>query len=351
MGDDRTQPYVLLAPCYGNPKTRDRYHRTIEAGIHFESKEYRDLLEPDELAALLTLHPSGTTHFWGAIATHNRMMDRLHTGDIVVFTGDNKVKAAGEIGHLFRNQALADLMWDQFDSGRSFINIYSVRNVQVIERSRREVWRQLGFDEGDNVAGQRLVTDERAPRILTELQIVTSATEARIGAELTAVSQALAVGSRVIPVEGIHTDVVSQHVAERNAQYERVESQLLSHYQHFHPDVMFTSFRTHNGKRADLYRVDGNDVEIVEAKSLADHEKVREAAAQLLDYSAQSPHPVTRLSALFPMRPAQYGIDYLHRLGIDCVFRSDNGTFVRDAAEDERRRYLLPVWRDGEHTG
>lgn len=347
MGDERTRPYVLLAPCYGNAKTRRRYHKTIEASIDFESNEYRKLLQAPELAALRGLHPSGTAHFWGAIATHDRMMDRLRTGDVVVFTGDNKVKAAGEVGYLFRNQPLADRMWDQFDSGRSFVNVYSVRNIRVIERPRREVWRRLGFDEGDNVAGQRLVTDERVERILTELRIAIGVTEARISAELAAVSQALTTGSYVIPVENFHVDVVSQHVAERNAQYERVESQLISHYRHFHTNVVFTSFRTHNGKRADLYRVEQDEVEIVEAKSLANHEKVREAAAQLLDYSAQSPQPVTRLSALFPLRPAQYGIDYLHRLGIDCIYRSADGSFVHDAALDTRRAYMHPVWRAG----
>lgn len=346
MGDQRTRPYVLLAPCYGNPKTRRRYHKTIEASVDFEATEHVELLRPAELAALRALHPSGTAHFWVAIATHDPMMERLRTGDIVVFTGDNKVKAAGEIGCLFRNEALADVMWDQFDSGRSFVNVYSVRNIQVIERSRREVWRRLGFDEGDNVAGQRLVTDERVPRILSELQIMTSTTEARHGAELAAVGQALATGSRVIPVEGFHTDVVSQHITERNAQYERVEGQLVSHYQHFHVDVVFTSFRTHNGKRADLYRVEDDEVEIVEAKSLPNHDKVREAAAQLLDYAAQSPQPVTRLSALFPLRPAQYGINYLHRLGIDCVYRTDDGAFVRESAPEDRRRYMRTVWHD-----
>ncbi|TWP52539.1 hypothetical protein FKR81_09455 [Lentzea tibetensis] len=340
----RTQPYVLLAPCYGNPKTRERYHKTIKGSINFESASYRDLLEPSQLAALRIFHPAGSAHFWGALASHNSDMDKLRPGDVVVFVGGGQVKAAGEIGFLFRNVELADLMWDQYEDERSFVNVYSVVNIQVIERPRREVWHNLGFNEDDNVAGQRLVVDERVPRILTELQIVTSTAEARIGAELAAISQALDTGTRVVPVEGFHTDVVSQHVAERNAEYARVESQLVDHYQRFHPDVVFTSFRTHNGMRADLFRVVDDEVEVVEAKSLATHEKVREAAAQLLDYSAHSPQPVTRLSALFPRRPAEAGISYLHRLGIDCVFRTDEGIFVREAATEERRQYMRPVW-------
>lgn len=336
---------ILLAPCYGNPKTRLRYHRTIEAVVEFEARRYAELLDPDDLAALRTLHPSGTAHFWGAIATHDRTMDRLRTGDVVVFTGDNKVKAAGEIGHLFRNPPLADLMWDQFDDERSFVNVYSVRNVQVIDRPRQEVWRNLGLDERDNVAGQRLVRDEHVPSMLSELRVVPSLEEALSAAQLEAVDRALTTGSYVIPVETFHTDAVSLHISERIARHERVESRLISHYQQSLPHVEFTSFRAHNGKRADLYRVEGDQVEILEAKSLASHEKVREAAGQLLDYSAQSPHPVTRLTALFPLRPDQYGVSYLHRLGIDCVHRSDAGEFVRDEAPEDRRRYMRTVWR------
>ncbi|WP_090098267.1 hypothetical protein [Lentzea jiangxiensis] len=345
MDDQRSRPHILLAPCYGNSKTRRRYHQTIEAGVEFESREYAELLAPADLTALRALHPSGAARFWGAIATHDKTMNKLRTGDVVVFTGGNRVKAAGEIGHLFRNPPLADLMWDQFDDERSFVNIYSVRNVQVIERPRREVWRNLGFDEGDNVAGQRLVTGERVERMLAELRIVPSLAQALIGAQLEAVDRALATGSHIIPVETFHTDSVSLHITERITRHERVESRLVCRYQQFRSNVVFTSFRTHNGKRADLYRVEDDEVEILEAKSLAIHEKVREAAGQLLDYAAESPHPVTRLSALFPLRPDQYSVDFLHRLGIDCVYRSGDGAFIREEAPEERRRYMLVVWR------
>lgn len=346
MGDQRTRPYVLLAPCYGNKKTQERYHRTIEGSIEFEADEYRARLSPSELAALRTFHPSGQAHFWGAIATHDRHMAKLRPGDLVVFTGDKKIKAAGEISFLFRNEELADFMWDQYAEDKSFVNVYSVINIRVFERPYQDLWREMGFKANYHVPGQLLLTDDRAERLQNELQIVSGTLEARIGAELAAVRQALATGSRVVPVERFHTDVVSQHVAERNAQYKRVESQLVDYYLRYHADIVFTSFRTHNELRADLYRVDGDGVEIVEAKSLANQEKVREAAAQLLDYSAHSPQPPTQLTALFPQRPAQHGIDYLHRLGIDCVFRTEDGAFVREAATDDRRRYMLPVWRN-----
>ena len=106
------------------------------------------------------------------------------------------------------------------------------------------------------------------------------------------------------------------------------------------------SFVTPSGKRADLYYRDDADVVVIEAKSLATHGKVREAVAQLLDYAVDSPEPVTRLVALFPERPGTDGVGLLHRLGIDCVYRTTDDLFATEHAPDERRRHMRLVWHD-----
>ncbi|PPK68586.1 hypothetical protein V5P93_004306 [Actinokineospora auranticolor] len=79
--------------------------------------------------------------------------------------------------------------------------------------------------------------------------------------------------------------------------------------------------------------------------SAATHDKVRQAVAQLLDHAVYSPRPVTRLTALFPERPTPVDLGYLHRLGIDCLFLSDSGTFDRLPAPPARRAHMLQVWR------
>jgi hypothetical protein len=345
MGDFRAGPTILLAPSYGNRHSQRHYHDTILGTVDFESSEHRRLLSEGQLERLRSLHPAGKAHFWGAIAKHNKAMDKMRTGDVVVFTGGKRVKAAGEIGFLFRNQAFADLLWKKSSAEDSFVNVYSVFNVQQIERPISDLWQLNGFTHGDYIAGQRPVRHEQVPDVLREFRISTSFAEAMLDAEVRAVGQALENGSRVVPVEVAHTDTVWQQVAARTVEYERVESLLVRHYQAFCGDDRLSSFVTGNGRRADLYREDGDEVEIIEAKSLASHVKVREAVAQLLDYSAHSLRPVTRLSALFPLRPAQDSIEYLHRLGIDCIFRTNTGAFERVDANDERRHYLRRVWR------
>jgi hypothetical protein len=342
MGD--RAPFVLLAPSYGNPKTVKRYRDTIEGSIDFTQPRYAELLTPEQLTDLQALHPSGSAHFWGAIATHNKTMDSLRTGDVVVFTGGKKVRAAGEIGHLFRNEPFADLMWDQYAEAKSFVNVYTVRNVQEIDRPYEDLWSLEGFNHGDNIMGQRLIADGRAERILSAFGIGTSWAEESLSAQLEAVRRSLEGGSRVVEVEHAHVDVVRHRVTEREAEYERVESLLVRDFQARHPAHRYTSFVTPSGKRADLYRAEGDRVEVIEAKSLATHEMVRQAAAQLLDYAVDSPKPVTVLTALFPAEPSHDSIAYLNRLGIDCVFRTEEG-FPRKPASEVRRRYMLPVWR------
>lgn len=219
-------------------------------------------------------------------------------------------------------------------------------NLRLTEYPITDLWSIEGFKTDDYVYGQRLVSGDKAARVIDAFSISASATEAELDVELDAAARSMGVPSRVVPVERVHADVVWQELAARKVAHARVEAQLIRLYRSFRQDVEFSSFVTKSGKRADLYYADGSVVEVIEAKSLATHEKVREAAAQLLDYAAHSPEPATRLTGLFPQRPNQEGVDFMHRLGIDCAYRTDDGLFRTESADEERRRYMYPVWRD-----
>ncbi|MFD7655935.1 hypothetical protein ACFV4N_18325 [Actinosynnema sp. NPDC059797] len=335
---------ALLAPCYGNPETRKRFHETLEGSVEFASDPHRSLLAGEDLARLQALHPSGRARFWGAIPRHDKAMERLRDGGVVLFVGDKKIKATGEIGHVFRNKALADLLWDQHANSDSFVNVYSVLNVRLTDYPITDLWSIDGFTPGDYVYGQRILDEERTARIISAFRLNPSTAEAELAAQLDATADLIGARTRIIPVERAHVDVVWREIAARKVAHERVEAQLVARYRAFRSDVEMTSFVTPTGKRADLYYRDGSDIVVIEAKSLATHGKVRESVAQLLDYAASSPDPVTRLVALFPARPAAEGIALLHRLGIDCAYRGADDLFETEEAPDERRRHMHPVW-------
>lgn len=331
---------ILLAPA-----TWRYYQRSIEQFVRFGEGDLGATLTNDQLALLHDRHPTGEANFWGAIATHRTEMERLRPGDPVLFTGDKKLRAFGEFGALFTNERFADLLWGHHNTGKSFYFVYTVLNVRPLERPISDLWAIDGFTEGDYVYRQRLVDDDRADRLIDALSLQTSAVEATVQGWLAAVSKALSEGSRIVEPEARHTDSFSQRIAQRDEERHRVEAKLVAHYRQANPDRTFNSFLTADGRRTDLYYLDGDEVEIIEAKAFIGHEKVRQAVAQLLDYAACSPAPVTRLTALFPTRPEEAGVRYLHRLGIDCLYRTDDNRYRREEASPLRRRHMLPVWR------
>ncbi|WP_258906711.1 hypothetical protein [Actinokineospora sp. UTMC 2448] len=291
-----------------------------------------------ERSALTALHPEGRAAFWGARAVHQRMMGRLSKGDVVLFTGDSKVKAIGEVGYVFSNVPFADALWRYSEGEDAFVFVYSVDEVRHVERPVKDLLTLPGFNGKDPLTGQRFIRPEQVEAVVEAFEIRSAAIEQRL---VEGLAERLA-RSELVAVEQHRTDAFLRSTAAKVDIAYRLESALVHKYKE---QVGATgSFRTASGRRADLYREDGDEAEVIEAKSLTTREKVREAVAQLLDYAAHSPKPVTRLTGLFPGRPADDSIAYMARLGIDCVYLSGE-EFVRVEAHPERRGYMLPVWR------
>jgi hypothetical protein len=270
------------------------------------------------------------------------MMARIGIGDVVLLTGTNKIKAVGEIGYLCRNEAFADKLWERDEHGDSFVHVYTVANVRYVERPKEDLLSLPGFSSKDPLAGQRLVKAECVPDILRVFDIPTPLLEAERETEFAErfVRHALC---RMTDVERrhIHSFMVTRGGDVTTAR--RVESALVAEYQYQCYPERFRGFQN-DGMRVDLYRENGDEVELIEAKSLATTQKVREAVGQLLDYAPHSPRPVTRLTALFPERPTESSVRFLHRLGVDCVYLCED-VFVREAAQAVQREYMLRVWR------
>jgi hypothetical protein len=58
-------------------------------------------LTETEYDQLLALHAAGSARFWGATSLHDNRMATLQTGDVVLFTGQDQVRAVGEVGVSF----------------------------------------------------------------------------------------------------------------------------------------------------------------------------------------------------------------------------------------------------------
>ncbi|MFF5976191.1 hypothetical protein ACFY7C_32270 [Streptomyces sp. NPDC012769] len=338
-------PLVAIQPSFGNPVARLHWRETLEQEVPFASGHHAAALTPGQRAALSKLHPTGSARFWGATAAQDANMERLGTGDVVLFTGKKLVRGIGEVGVTFRNAAFADTMWKPDSQKGSWHNVYSLLSFRPTDIPYEEIWDLPSFNAGDNFMGLRILDGEKAEEILQGLGIATVTESRRELARDEEVATAIAASTRIIPVENVHTSGTAYQRDEREIRVSRAEALLVAEYRATLTGVDVQRMRTPSGP-TDLHVTGPDGTEIVEAKSSGDHGHVRAALGQLLDYAPHSPHPADRLSALFPVRPQDSDIALLHRYGIDCLYRSAPHVFERVEAPTAARAHMRKAWSD-----
>lgn len=343
---------VAIQPSYGNPAARSHWHDTLDREVAFAEPPHVAALAPEQLSDLLAAHPTGRARFWGATKAQDRNMERLRSGDVVLFTGGKLVRGVGEIGVTFRNAAFADTMWSRDPEKGSWHNVYSLTAFEPTDIPYEEIWALPSFNTGDNFMGLRVLEGAKAEEILQGLYIETPYRQQQLSDMESAVATALAdgipvepAGTRVVAVEGFHTPVTTYERRSGSVLVNRSEALLVAEYiaSVDSPDLSIRRLRTPAGI-TDIHLSGPKGTEIVEAKRGSEHRFVREALAQLLDYAPHSPQPADLLTGLFPSRPIDRDIALLHRYGVDCLFRTTAGHFERSAAPSDARNHMRKVW-------
>ncbi|MFJ1749925.1 hypothetical protein ACIOJD_27310 [Streptomyces sp. NPDC088116] len=220
-------------------------------------------------------------------------MAEVSTGDVVLFTGKNHVRAIGEIGAIFRNSSFADAMWPPKQGGESWHTVYSLCQFGPAEIPYVTLSALLGYKSNFQYPGQLVLTGERARAGIDGLLITTG----------TALEDAGAVAPsgtvRELPVERQHTRSTTVERAAQQVLFNRDESALVNKFCGTLTDTTATRFASVAGI-CDIYLNGPEGSEIIEAKSRVERSYVREALAQLLDYARYAPSAVGRLAALFP---------------------------------------------------
>ncbi|MEU5554074.1 N-6 DNA methylase [Micromonospora sp. NPDC047793] len=163
-------PLVLIAPSYGNRATRKRFADTLADPVNFLDDELRAALSEAEARELLAEHPGGAARFWGALPSHNGIIDRLRSGDLIVFTGQNRVQAIGTLACKLRNQALAELLWPPDPGAPGWVNVYSVVEFRRLSGpGYSELRRWVGSNERDVFQSARALTPAKSAAVLDGL--------------------------------------------------------------------------------------------------------------------------------------------------------------------------------------
>lgn len=157
---------VFIQPSYGTVEARRHWAATLERAVAFRAAEYADVLDPADLARLGALHPGGRAQFWGATAKHDKRMDTVDTGDVVLLTGQKHVLAIGEVGHCMRDPAFARCLWNPDPARCLWSNVYSLRRFWLVRMPYEEIWALPGFNAGDNFMGLRFLDEAKAAVVL-----------------------------------------------------------------------------------------------------------------------------------------------------------------------------------------
>ncbi|MDV7088620.1 hypothetical protein [Rhodococcus opacus] len=351
---------VLIQPSFGNAQARRNYAKTLEQPFPFEGGLLGDALAAEESEQLLGLHPGGSARFWATPRNQDKIMARLKRGDVVLFTGNKHVRAIGEVGLSFRNPAAGNAMWPPHKDHGPYLNVYSLISFQPVEipyPDLRKLTDTATSKGGDNYMGARLYENERAERILDGLLIET-ATEL-LASDVLVDNETWHQGE-VVAAEAHNTDTASGSAPARTFVADRAESRLVVAYKQFLVDSGDRRRQQRLKSKvgfSDLYLLPGAEggiTEIVEAKSSALHEKVREALAQLLDYVIHAHCKVDALTALFPERPSDRDIRWLGNYGIGCVYPTEATGFKVLAPPESRVPLMKSLWQpasDTSHTG
>ncbi|WP_405976511.1 hypothetical protein OG496_55095 [Streptomyces sp. NBC_00988] len=337
-------PLVVIQPSYGNPAARRHWRDTLDTVVDFTTHPRASLLTSAERKQLETFHPSGCARFWGATSKQDRKMQRFSPGDIVLFTGQNYVRGIGEIGALFRNAPFADSMWSADADNGSWHNVYSLLSFTPTEIPYQEIWALPGFNTGDNFMGLRILDAEKAATILDGLGIEAQATAGDHPGVQEPIARALRTHTDIVDGEALHTPSTRYRLTEHELVVHRTEAFLVQEYTAFLGITAPKRLRTPAGI-TDVHVELTHGSEIVEAKRASSRRFVREALAQLLDYAPHTPEPAVRLTALFPLRPADHDLALLHRYGIDCVYRTHPRTFEREPAPHQARASMMVLWQ------
>ena len=142
---------------------------TLDQFKPFTESRYAAALTPSQISDLRRMHPAGTAQFWGATRVQDKNMQKLSTGNIALFAGDNLVRGIGEIGVVFQNAAFGDLLWDPDPDNGSWRNVYSLRVFQPVQIPYTElwaIWARRGLTKHPVFQGLWPLDDVRASAIL-----------------------------------------------------------------------------------------------------------------------------------------------------------------------------------------
>lgn len=337
---------VLIHPSRGAKDGRENLKRSLDQKVDFRSEPFASVLTARQRAELDSRYPGGNAYFWGTYQHNTTKIARVHEGDVVLFTGQNEIWAIGVVGLRFENPSFASSLWLSHPDKGTYRHVYAVTQLERVSVPYAVVNRALGLKESNHFQAMAVYEGDRAQAVIDVLHLDTP------GADYAAQDRALETtlaGDRkaanpLLAIEHVHTTSTRYQVPASERVVLRGEGTLVRAFAATLPESAAVGRRLTPAGMPDLCVDYGTHEELIEAKSSADRAYVRQALAQILHYGPALDRTPDVAAALFPTRPAEDDVAFLHRYGIDCLFRSSAGRYVRLRASDAARSRLVESW-------
>lgn len=340
---------ILVHPSRGAKDGRENLKRSLDVKVDFRSGALGASLTGVQRAELDARIPEGRSHFWGTYQHNASKIARVREGDVVLFTGLNEVWAIGVVGYCFDSTAFAEELWNSHPDKGTYRHIYAVTHLERVNIPYAVVNRALGLMESNHFQQMSVYTDSQARAVVDVLHLALPDAHGKDYAtqdtELVRTLEAdTKSDSPMLAIEQVHTTSTTYQVVGGERLVLRGEGTLVQAFAASLPKEAIVGRRATAAGMTDLCIEYPEHSELVEAKSSADRSYVRQALAQVLHYGP-SLTPIPEIaSALFPTRPSSEDVDYLHRYGVDCIYRADVNKYVRLVAPAPSRQRLLDSW-------
>ncbi|PMP89919.1 MAG: hypothetical protein C0171_06085 [Caldisphaera sp.] len=109
-----------------------------------------------------SLYENDKINVWGLVPgpQNERQWSRFRPGDIVIFVPSKYNLIVTKILAKERNRDLANTLWGEDKNGKTWELIFFVKILNIIKKDKRSFLRELGYSEGDQLIGNRKITDK-----------------------------------------------------------------------------------------------------------------------------------------------------------------------------------------------
>lgn len=158
-----TQPASLAKGA-----VREHYQNTILQPVVFD--DHADLFDSDVRDQLHGQFPGGAAQMWGVTpgktGTNVPKVRQMRAGDVVFFSGNNRLYLVGTVALTWHNRPLAERLWSQDDEGLTWEYMYALTDVRGLNVPMYEVRSLLGWKHNRNIMGFNRVSDDEGELLL-----------------------------------------------------------------------------------------------------------------------------------------------------------------------------------------